>query len=553
MTLSGGLAFFLLGMGYMTEGLKRAAGDRMRDLLGKLTRNRFSGLLSGALVTVVLQSSSITTVLLVGFASAGLIQIQQSVAVIMGANIGSTVTAQIIAFDVGKVALLMVAMGFGLHALKKRPRIQDGGGMLMGLGLIFFGIALMSEATYPLRSYPPAIEVLGNMQNPLLGLLAGAVFTAVVQSSAATTGLVIVLGSQGLLNLEAGIALALGANIGTCITALLASIGKSATAWRVSVVHILFNVVGALLWLPLIEQLAALATSLSPSYPDLQGTEKLAKEMPRQLANAHSLFNILNSLLLIGFTGPIATLAKKLVPERERKQKQSPKARFLDPMLLQTPSLAFGQAQLELLRLSDSVLQQLEEVIHALDADNLPSPDHPEALDTSPLAREIVEYLRQIGRATLPPQDSRRLTAYLKLSTHLDMQLQLIRQQLQRVNRERAAAKLRFSPETLQHLQALGASVLESLQRLQQAITSEDPEDIQAVLDFKNETDAAAAAANEQLETRLLSEDPHRAELYRQESEILNGLKLVAYHNRRMARSLENGSEHLSCPPPCGM
>ncbi len=543
MTLGGGLAFFLLGMGYMTESLKRAAGDRMRDLLGKLTRNRFSGLVSGALVTIVLQSSSITTVLLVGFASAGLIQIQQSVAVIMGANIGSTVTAQIIAFDVGKYALLMVAIGFGLHALKKRPRIQDGGGMLLGLGLIFFGISLMSEATYPLRSYPPAIEMLGKMQNPLLGLLAGALFTAVVQSSAATTGLVIVLGGQGLLNLEAGIALALGANIGTCITALLASIGKSSTAWRVSVVHVLFNVFGALIWLPFVTQLAELATDLSPSFPDLQGTERLAKEMPRQLANAHSLFNILNSLLLIGLTGPIAIMAKKLVPDRTRKKEDPFQPEFLDPSLLHSPSLAFGQVQLELLRFSDVVLQQLEEVLRTLDVEPLPSPEEQEPLDASPLAKEMVRYLRQLGLETLQPRESSQLTAYLKLINHLDLQLQLIRFHLQRVNRERAAEGLAFNPDTLQHLRRLGEAVLRNLQRLQQAIGSGEIEDARAVLADRARTDAAAVEANAQLERRLLSDDPHRADLYRLESDLLNGLKQVAYHNRRMARSLEASTD----------
>jgi len=540
MTLGGGLAFFLLGMSYMTEALKRAAGDRMRDLLGKLTRNRFSGLLSGALVTVVLQSSSITTVLLVGFASAGLIQIQQSVAVIMGANIGSTVTAQIIAFDVGKYALLMVALGFALHAVRKRPRLQDSGAMLLGLGLIFFGIALMSDATRPLREYPPAVQLLGDMQNPLLGLLAGAIFTAVVQSSAATTGLVIVLGSQGLLNLEAGIALALGANIGTCITALLASLGKSATAWQVSVIHILFNVVGALIWLPFIEQLAQLATNLSPSFPELSGTARVAKEMPRQLANAHSLFNILNSLLLIGFTGPIARLAEKIVPNRSSDQPDPFRSQYLDPTLLHSPSLALGQVQLELKRLSEIVLKQLQDVLHALDVDALPAPQEQEPLDSSPLAQEVVAYLRVLGRSTLLPSDSRRLTAYLKMSNHLDMQLQLIRHQLQRVNRERANASLQFSAETLNTLSELGEKVLQSLQLLQQAIESGSEEDANAVLSYKAETDHAAEQANRHLESRLLSDDPNRSELYRLESDLVNGLKLLAYHNRRMARSLEN-------------
>ncbi|MCA9431844.1 MAG: Na/Pi cotransporter family protein, partial [Candidatus Omnitrophica bacterium] len=282
-------------MGQMTDALKQATGKGLRNVLARLTTNRFSGVFSGAFVTTLTQSSSVTTVLLVGFVSAGLMTLQQTVGVIMGANIGSTVTAQIIAFDISRYSLLILAIGFAVSALSRDKRISQYGLMVMGLGMVFFGMGLMSQSTYPLRSYPPFIDLMGKMDNPALGILVGAVFTALVQSSAATTGILIVLISQGVITLEAGIVLAFGANIGTCVTALLASVGKPRQALQVALVHILFNVIGVLIWIPLIGYLAEFVRTISPSYPDLPTAERIAREAPRELANAHTFFNVANT------------------------------------------------------------------------------------------------------------------------------------------------------------------------------------------------------------------------------------------------------------------
>jgi len=245
MQLFGGLALFLFGMEQMSDSLKAVAGEKMKTILSKLTTNRVSGALTGALVTAVIQSSSVTTVLVVGFISAGLMSMSQSIGVIMGANIGTTITAQIVAFKVTKYALLMISVGFTMLFFSQQHKIKQYGGMLMGLGLVFFGMGVMSEAMHPLRSYQPFLDLMVNMSNPLLGILVAAAFTALVQSSSATTGIVIVMASQGFISLPAGIALAFGANIGTCVTALLAAIGKPREALRAAAVHVLFNVLGA--------------------------------------------------------------------------------------------------------------------------------------------------------------------------------------------------------------------------------------------------------------------------------------------------------------------
>ena len=267
MGLLGGLALFLFGMEQMAEALKAVAGERMRDILSRLTANRLMGALTGAFVTAVIQSSSVTTVLVVGFITAGLMSVSQSVGIIMGANIGTTITAQIIAFKVTKFALLMIAVGFAMTLLAKRERRRQQGAGLMGLGLVFFGMAVMGEAMAPLRSYQPFLDAMVRLEHPALGILVGALFTALVQSSSATTGIVIVMAGQGLISLETGIALAFGANVGTCVTALLASIGKPREAVRAAAVHVLFNVAGVLVWVGFIDQLAQLVTWISPTAP----------------------------------------------------------------------------------------------------------------------------------------------------------------------------------------------------------------------------------------------------------------------------------------------
>jgi len=348
MGLFGGLAMFLFGMEQMSEGLKAAAGETLKDVLSRLTKNRFMGALTGAFVTAVLNSSSVTTVLVVGFISAGFMTLSQSVGVIMGANIGSTFTAQIVAFNVTQYALILVAFGFLMLFTGKAENTRHYGAMVMGLGLVFYGMGVMGDAMLPLRSYQPFLDLMVRMETPLLGILVGAVFTGLVQSSAATTGIAIVMASSGLITLPAGIALAFGANIGTCVTAILASLGKPVEAVRAAVVHITFNIAGVLLWVMFIPQLADFVVSISPSSPELSGKARIAADVPRQIANAHTVFNIANTLLFIGFTNFFARLAEKLVPERPVEEKIIVEPRYLEEDALKVPAMALEQVRFEL-------------------------------------------------------------------------------------------------------------------------------------------------------------------------------------------------------------
>jgi phosphate:Na+ symporter len=418
--LLGGLALFLYGLDQLSEGLKQAAGDALKTLLTRLTSNRFLGALTGAVVTGILNSSSVTTVLVVGFVTAGVMSLPQSVAVIMGANIGSTVTAQLLAFNLSAYSLLGVAVGFFILFGAKRGTLRYWGMMLMGLGLIFFGMGLMSDAMKPLRSYPPFVSALAGMAKPLYGILAGAVFTGLVQSSAATVGIAIALASEGLLTLPAGIALALGANIGTCVTALLAALGKPTEAVRAAAVHVLFNVLGVIVWFPFIGLLARLAIAISPVGAGLEGAEKLAAEVPRQVANANTLFNVINTALFIGFTGWFARLASNLVPARHQPAPLTT-PHFLDKAALSVPAVALEQARQEMGRLGDMVTAMLAELRQATGPSAKVAVDKiaKSASEIETLEAAIVDFLGRLRQGTLTQVESKTHVALMTATIHL--------------------------------------------------------------------------------------------------------------------------------------
>ena len=306
--LLGGLVLFLLGMNMMSEGMQKSAGSGLRSILGNLTRNRFTALGMGTVMTMVIQSSSATTVMMVSFVNSGLMVFRQTLGVILGAAIGTTITAQLIAFRLTDYALLMIAIGFALHGFAKKEKIVHAGEALMGFGILFFGMEIMSEAMTPLRTFTPFINFILHLENPLTGIIIGALFTALIQSSSAFIGIMIVLASQGLLNLQAGIPLLLGANIGTAITAILASLKASDDAKKVALAHTLFKVFGVLLVVWWIPRLVNLVEWISPSATGVDSMNVAASELPRQIANAHTIFNVLVTLIILPFLNTAANL-----------------------------------------------------------------------------------------------------------------------------------------------------------------------------------------------------------------------------------------------------
>ena len=344
----GGLGLFLIGMNMMSDGMKKAAGNKMRSILSTLTKNRVIGLMVGAVVTMIIQSSSATTVMLVSFVQAELMTFAQSLGVILGADIGTTVTAQLIAFKFTDYALLLIAVGFALKVFVKKEGLKNLGAAVLGFGILFFGMHIMSEAMYPLRSYEGFINLLLKLENPLLGVAVGALFTGLIQSSSAFTGIVIVLASQGLLSLEAGIPLIFGSNIGTCITAALSSINTSRDAKRVALAHAIFKISGVLLFIFWIPTFADLVRSISPvADPSLSEIAARSAVVPRQIANSHTIFNVGFGLIFLPFTALFAKLIIKLMPEKKYENATKPKVLHLDDKVIDTPSLAIELSKSE--------------------------------------------------------------------------------------------------------------------------------------------------------------------------------------------------------------
>jgi phosphate:Na+ symporter len=548
-SLAGGVSLFLFGMEQMTGSLRTLAGDGLKRLLAKLTTNRFMAALTGAVVTAVVQSSSVTTVLVVGFITAGVMSLAQSVGIIMGANIGTTITAQIVAFKVTHYALVPVAVGFLLQSFSRYDRMRQYGGMIMGLGLIFFGMYLMSEATAPLRDYPPFIELMARMGNPLLGILAGAAFTALVQSSSATTGVVIALASQGFISLDAGIALALGANIGTCVTAVIASIGKPPEAVRAAVVHVLFNVFGVVIWFALIPQLAELVRWLSPSATNLSPMEQLAAETPRQIANAHTIFNVANTLLLIWFVGPIAKLSMRLVPDRAAEGPERIAPKYLDEAFLDTPALALDRVRLELHRLGALVVQMLEAVPEAVFRGTPRKLDEIERMDddVDHLQSGIVDYLRLLERDELAKPATDEAHRLLSATIYFENAGDIIETNLVSLGRERLNQKVDVSQATSEVIDGLYQSVAAALKTSLQAVAENDARLARRTIEMKARIEQQARASLDQIAERLLVDEPNRVAAFRIETDVVGQLKRLYYLAKRIAKTIageeDDGSE----------
>jgi phosphate:Na+ symporter len=538
--LGGGLALFLFGLDQMTASLKAVAGDRLRLLLARLTVNRFAGLLTGALVTTVIQSSSVTTVLVVSFISSGLMSLSQGVGVILGANIGTTVTAQIVAFKVTKLAFVLLAAGFALTLLSRREALQHHGRGAFGLGLVFLGMTLMSDTMVPLRSYPPFLDWMVRLEAPALGILAGTLFTALVQSSSATTAVVIAMASQGLLTLPAGIALILGANVGTCVTALLAAIGKPREAVRASLVHVLFNIVGVALWVGFIGELAAAVKAISPAHGELSGAALRAASVPRQIANAHTVFNLANALIFLPVGGLLARLTERLVPDRALGAEDDVRARYLDEALLGTPSLALQRVRLELARVGKRVRRMLDAILPAMLSGSRVALSEVERMDeeVDRLYDRVVIYLGRISERRLSRSETAELTQLMDAANALESIGDVIEMDLVRRGLERVDEGVHVSAGTQQVIEQFHAQVAEALEEALEALVDGNAKQAQGVVERKPMIQRAAEAASRHQAERLIAREEGRISAYAIETDILEGLRRIFYFTKRIAKGV---------------
>lgn len=484
MGLFGGLALFLAGLDQLADGLKKVAGETLKVMLAKLTTNRVMGAVTGAVVTGILNSSSITTVLVVGFVTAQMMTLTQSVGVIMGANIGSTMTAQILAFNVSHYSLVPVAIGFFMLFSSKKEKVKHYGMMLMGLGLVFYGMGVMSEGMKPLRDYQPFLDILQKMNQPAFGILAGAVFTGLVQSSAATVGIAIAMASEGFLSLPAGISLALGANIGTCVTALMAAIGKPTEAVRAAAVHVGFNIIGVVLWFFFIDDLSVLlqsgitigATTFGPLFGEAS--------VPRQIANANTIFNVVNTILFLPFAPWFAAVATRIVKEEERTE-ETLKPLYLDDTVLDVPSMALERVRQELGRTGTVVVEMLEKLHESVTMINacslLSLQKDEETVDF--LEREVVQYLGRIRQRSLSTTESEEHRQLMTSAISLETLADVISDDLVRLTTKACQMEYRSSEETIELLRDLYLRVLYGVRQLVLVIRDKDMDAIDHLLD----------------------------------------------------------------------
>lgn len=417
-SLLGGLALFLYGMQMMSNGLEAAAGNKMKQILEKLTANRFLGVLVGAVITAVIQSSSATTVMVVGFVNSGMMTLRQAVWIIMGANIGTTITGQLIALDVGEIAPLIAFIGVALIVFIKKQKVHHYGMIVAGLGILFIGMELMSSSMMPLRESEAFASIMTNFSNPLLGILAGAVFTAIIQSSSASVGILQALATSGLIGLPSAVYVLFGQNIGTCITAVLASIGTNRNAKRTTIIHLMFNLIGTTIFtiVCMTTPLTSLVESFTPG------------RVAAQIANMHTLFNVVTTLILLPFGNYLAVLATKILPEKKEELGDVMHLEYIRPIetkrehQIGNSAIATNGIRSELSRMMKMAKENVDASFRAVrsgNADLLPEvEEREEYIDY--LNKEISKYISKVMVNETNPKDSQYISALFKVCGNLE-------------------------------------------------------------------------------------------------------------------------------------
>ncbi|HZK24073.1 MAG TPA: Na/Pi cotransporter family protein [Oscillospiraceae bacterium] len=406
--LFGGLALFLYGMTLMASGMQKAAGDRLRKILEFLTTKPIVAVLTGALATMLVQSSSTTTVMLVGFVNAGLMTLTQAVGTILGANIGTTITAQLVSFKVSNLVYPAITIGGLLNFFGGRRSYRYFGQAILGFGILFLGMTVMSESMEPLRQNQFFINLMVSFGRiPILGVLIGAVFTGIIQSSSATTGIVIAMTMQGVLGLPAALAMTLGSNIGTCVTALLACIGTGLSARRAAVAHLLFNVTGVVIALVFFNQF-------------LDFVLLTGNSVTRQTANAHTLFNVINTLLFLPFLKQFVAVVTRLVPGEEAAIEMG--AKYLDKHILRTPDIALNGVRQECLRMAAQAREMVSEAMQYLIKGDKKIVQHVQQKEdlVDSLEKEITIYLAELAQHSLTQEQSREMSALMHVVNDLE-------------------------------------------------------------------------------------------------------------------------------------
>jgi len=502
----GGLGLFLYGMRIMSDGLKRAAGDRMRSILRAVTRNVPMAVLVGCAVTCLVQSSSATTVMVVGFANAGLMTLKQAIGVIMGANIGTTVTAWLVSMigllkvlKITNYALPAIGIGFGLNLLGKRDW-KHVGSVVLGFGLLFLGLSFLKDAFDPVGESERARQIIATMaRNPVMGVLIGTAMTMLIQSSSATIAIVQLLAFSGAISYVQTIPVILGDNIGTTITAQIAGVGTSINARRAARAHLVFNLLGVCIMLPFYKQLGALVQAIFPA-------PLAADNVMAHIALTHSIFNVTNTLIFMPMTGVLATIVKKVVPGEPDVVQVEPQ--YLEEHLLDTPPIALEQARREVVRMIELAAGAVQNASRAFFNNDRSEADlarrKEEAIDN--LQNKITQYLIQVSRRHMEPQQSNELPVLLHSVNDIE-RIGDHAQNLAEAAQRKIEDKLVFTEAALEELSAMRDEVMRMFDTVVSALASSDAERARAAFESEDKLNAMEKEFRESHLTRLANGD----------------------------------------------
>ena len=531
--LLGGLALFLYGMQMMSQGLEAAAGNRMKGILEKLTANRFLGVAVGAGITAIIQSSSATTVMVVGFVNSGLMTLNQAVWIIMGANIGTTITGQLVALDAGAIAPLFAFIGVAMVVFFKKVTFHNYGQIIAGFGILFIGMEMMSTAMEPLRDSEGFINLMTSFSNPLLGILAGAVFTAIIQSSSASVGILQALAVSGLIGLDNAVFVLFGQNIGTCITAILASIGTSRNAKRTTIIHLMFNIIGTIIFTTvcILTPLTDLVESWTPG------------RVAAQIANMHTLFNITTTIILLPFGNYLAALARRILPEHSSEDAGVQKLLYLKPVMkpdeyaIGTSSIIMNSVSNELKRMAEMVKTNVSESFDAVtEGTTAKLEDVSEREDYIDfLNKEISRYISNMMIHETNASDLKRINGYFRICTNLERigdHAMNICEYTQLIEEKH----IRFTPEAMKEIASMKEASLSSMDMISGMSTLDLDKYTEVVaLEQKIDDMTDAYRENQIVRMRHAACDNDGAVLY---TELLTDFERIGDHMLNIAQEL---------------
>lgn len=480
-SLLGGLGLFLYGMNLMAEGLQKSAGDKLKKIVEKLTSNTVMGVLVGTVVTAIIQSSSAATVMVVGFVNAGIMSLSQAIGVIMGANIGTTVTAQLVSFKLEAIAPVALGIGIILYLFSKKEKTKELATILLGFGILFTGMEFMKDAVKPLAEYEGfrrALIYFGEHQ--FLGIIAGFAITGIIQSSSASMGMLIALASQGLIPLSSALPILYGDNIGTCVTSLLSSIGASRNAKRAATMHLTFNVIGTLIFVLILNYpISALVKWLDPT------------DAARQIANAHTIFNVVNVLILLPFAKYIVKIVLKIMPITEEESEATAATKYLDERIIQTPSIALGNTVKEVSRMGQKANKALEYSMNSLINKSMTDVEKTEKYEehVNLLQKEILNYLLKLSKS--PLNDEERNKVDLLFNTVNDIErVSDHAENISELSRLAIEKDLQFSDTALEEMNNIYSKAKENFNIALKGLESYDKSIISKVYEIEDEVDA---------------------------------------------------------------